>query len=692
MLLSQYFAQNSQRLNATNYPANCAYHLVPPSIQPTAFGGVGEYFGVARAEIPSASYSSDNMGYRLQWTTDPVTGQYKAGLDVYKDTPTGVQFVGSVYPGFSFASAYGVGGAYAFAGKWLGVLYAIDQSDNRAKMLIVNCETMQLNYYPLPDLPYSYGIVGNHVIHIDGEPYIGVVRGGANSQSWSMDFYRCSDGQFFSGVGVSVANACYGEYIISHYSSLSGGGVYATKMRTATYPGYQYPVVEADPALTSSTTTASGNVYNGMLLAPLDGSYVFNDAREGKLFTLDPATAQGSFGPSVNNGIWNGYWGTNYYTGPNHQYPDYILQNGCQGNYGPKAGFFLFNIHDPTPPANGDGSYDITDPYWGRQCATHLMQQSTPATPANLTTIPVKYSGLVSLHRGLVSWNTAENKVEQFGIVDWQRPTTWAEAMASSHCPWFFDAASPVSQIRNDTLFTLEYKVPTTGTSAWVLKNRHPVGLHAPHAVDVAPGTKLRVYALVESDTDLNHGYFMAHDYRNSGTWRNPNDKRASGLYENDYGSGIVFCGQRVSGGSLNTNGIVGALAIDSVIYLNSSSGGLSPVGVTLQAFLDELNTSAIVESESSFFSDWQNRAAKSYVDLTFTVNTTLGYVFVLIEVYKAGVLVTSANFNTYTPWNPYNTDLSSETTFILSIGSACTNQPLVVEPLVTPKPFALRM
>jgi hypothetical protein len=326
-------------------------------------------------------------------------------------------------------------------------------------------------------------------------------------------------------------------------------------MRTATYPGQQYPVVEADPAFTLSIPAAYGNVYDGMFIAPLDGSYVFNDAKEGKLFTLDPATAQGSFGPSVNNSTYNSQWGANYYTGPNHQYPDYILHNGLTLTHGQKAGFFLFNIHDPMAPpnSNGDG-YDITAPYFGRQCATHLMQQSSPPTPANLTTIPVKYSGLVSLHRGLLSWNTAENKVEQFGVVDWQRPTTWAEAMSSTHCPWFFDAASPVSQVRNDTLFTLEYKVPSAGTSAWVLKNRHQVGLHAPHAVDVAQGTKLRVYALVESDTDLNHGYFTAHDYRYvGGTWRNPNDKRASGLYENDFGSGIVFLGQRATGGSLNT-------------------------------------------------------------------------------------------------------------------------------------------
>jgi hypothetical protein len=131
---------------------------------------------------------------------------------------------------------------------------------------------------------------------------------------------------------------------------------------------------------------------------------------------------------------------------------------------------------------------------------------------------------------------------------------------------------------------------------------------------------------------------------------------------------------------------------MDSVLY--TTGAALSPDGVTLQAFLDELNTSAVVQSESAFFADWQNRAAKNYVDLTFTVNTTSGYVFVLIEVYKAGVLVSSANFNTYTTFNYYNTDFSanSENTFNLSIGSACTNQPLIIELLVTPKPFALRM
>ena len=295
MQIYSHYQSLAQALNATNYPANCAFHMVPPSIQPTEFGGIGEYFGVLRAEIHSATYSTDNVGYQLQCTTDPVTGQYKVGLDVYKDTPTGVQFVGSVYTGLYSD------GAYAFAGKWLGVIGAIDQSDNRAKMLIVNCETMQLNYYPIPDR-LVYGWIGNRAIYIDGEPYIGVTQFG-NTASGSMDFYRCSDGQFHSGVGVSAANVCYGEYVVSHYSSpyntYSGGSVYATKMRTNTYPGYQYPVVEADPAFTWSTPAAGYNVYDGMLLAPLDGSYTLNDAGEGRLLTLDPLTAQGTDRKSV---------------------------------------------------------------------------------------------------------------------------------------------------------------------------------------------------------------------------------------------------------------------------------------------------------------------------------------------------------------------------------------------------------
>ena len=164
-------------------------------------------------------------------------------------------------------------------------------------------------------------------------------------------------------------------------------------------------------------------------------------------------------------------------------------------------------------------------------------------------------------------------------------------------------------------------------------------------------------------------------------------------FYESAFGGGIAFLGQ-INGGYLDQHGILGAQSIDSVLYRVSAGSYVSPVEVTLQAFLDELNTSAVVQSESAFFADWQNRAAKNYVDLTFTVDTTVGYVFVLIEVYKAGVLVSSANFNTYTTWNYYNTDFSwnSENTFILAIGSACTNQPLIIEPIVTPKPFALRM
>lgn len=38
----------AQALNATNYPANSEFHLIQPSIQPTEFGGIGEYFAVYR--------------------------------------------------------------------------------------------------------------------------------------------------------------------------------------------------------------------------------------------------------------------------------------------------------------------------------------------------------------------------------------------------------------------------------------------------------------------------------------------------------------------------------------------------------------------------------------------------------------------------------------------------------------------
>ena len=68
MLLSQYNSLVAQRLNATNYPANYELHLIPPSIHPTEFGGIGEYFAVYRGEIESATYSADAMGYQTQFT------------------------------------------------------------------------------------------------------------------------------------------------------------------------------------------------------------------------------------------------------------------------------------------------------------------------------------------------------------------------------------------------------------------------------------------------------------------------------------------------------------------------------------------------------------------------------------------------------------------------------------------------
>lgn len=61
-----------QALNATSYPANLEFHLIQPSIHPTEFGGIGEYFAVYRGEIESATYSADNMGYQQQFTLDTL--------------------------------------------------------------------------------------------------------------------------------------------------------------------------------------------------------------------------------------------------------------------------------------------------------------------------------------------------------------------------------------------------------------------------------------------------------------------------------------------------------------------------------------------------------------------------------------------------------------------------------------------
>ena len=48
-----------------------------PITQPTAkqaeFGGLREYFAVAQAEIHSAAYSADIMGYQIPVTTDLTT-------------------------------------------------------------------------------------------------------------------------------------------------------------------------------------------------------------------------------------------------------------------------------------------------------------------------------------------------------------------------------------------------------------------------------------------------------------------------------------------------------------------------------------------------------------------------------------------------------------------------------------------
>lgn len=113
----------------------------------------------------------------------------------------------------------------------------------------------------------------------------------------------------------------------------------------------------------------------------------------------------------------------------------------------------------------------------------------------------------------------------------------------------------------------------------------------------------------------------------------------------------------------------------------------------SLQGFLDTLNTATVVEAESTFFADWENRAAKSYVELTFESRQSTGSVFVTVDVFHAGVLLATAVFNSATAWDYYNFDGSwnVDTPALIVIGSACSTQPVVVEPLVTSLPFALR-
>ena len=690
MLLSQYFAQNSQRLNATNYPANCEYNLIPPSIQPTEFGGIGEYFAVVRAEINSATYAADNNGMYLQKTYNNNIAN--SGIDIYRDTPTGIVFVGAISTGTG--SNTGVVGevpenSFSFNGKWL-VAFAYDPSDNIRKILLVDCETLTLTWTPTSVVDYV--LRGGQACWIDGEPFAGLTR--HTGSGWQTDFIRCTDGQFFSGVYISSASCLYGEYSVRQLP----GNLEVAKLRTAPpVSGSTYPSVEFDPDMTSNTTVDVGHTYEWQILPPLDGSYTFSNAAAMRLFTIEPATAQVTLGLSVRNSVtstlWGRpWWGRPYWTGPSHQYPNMILHNGCLGYGGPKSGFMLFDVTLPAPAQNPDGGYVVTDPYWGRQCATTLMQTSNPVTPANLTTIPVKYSGLVSLHRGLITWDANLSKVETFGVTDWKTPTTWSAAMASAHCPWYIDASSPQSYNRQDTLFTLDYK---NAQHAWVLKNRHPVGLHCATADSAVTGTKLRLYALVSEDGDVNHGHFGIVKQNTIGTVRNANDKRVGCLTDTDYdtASGVLFLGKPGAPG-FTPDGILTCLATDSADWLRSYSGALAPVSGTLTSFLETLSHTVVVETEAEFFADWSNRASKSYVDLTFESRSSTGYVYVTIEVFRNGTLTDTAEYNSYTLWNYYNLDgtVSLDKPALIQIGSACSTQPLIIEPLVTPKPFVLRM
>lgn len=680
----------AQALNATNYPANCEFHLIQPSIHPTEFGGIGEYFAVYRAEIESATYSADGMGYLTQFRLDSQ-GQPKTGLDIYKDAPSGITLVGSIdlgtYVG-NIDASHGHGGNFSFCGKWLCVMGACEPGQLTPKILVINCETMTVNYYAHPAVT-SYGLVGNMSVYIGGKPFAVMSKPHGSPYSYNFNFIELETGVFHAGMAMPVS-VFYGEFMISRFGA---GALTASKLKTNTYwdGSNNVPIVEADATATVSISTIARHVHPGMLQAPLDGGYTFSDSTSSKLFVLDPVAVTLTYTDTVYNWHVDSQWGHPYYTGPNHPVlPNHTIQNGgIVISHGTKSGFGLFSVYAPAPITNAQGGYDDGQPYFGKYVATELMRTSTPAVTANLTTIPVKHSGLVSLHRGLVKTD-GSGKIIQFGITDWQTPTSWASAAAVQNYAWYFDAATPVGLVRNDTLFTLNYR---SAQNAWVLNNRHAVGLHAAHASGIKTGTKLRLYSLVETDLDLNPAYFGIYDYQYTGTWRQPYDMRASGQYESQKSVSVVFSGQQDKGGYLYPHGILNALAQDALYYLPSGYGGLVPDNVTLQTFLDNLNASCIVEDETTFFNDWANRASKSYVDLTFESRQSTG-VHVLMEVYRDGVLAATATFNSGVMWQYYNNDgsVNNDMSAVIIIGSACSSQPLVIEAINAPLPFALRV
>ena len=568
MQIYSHYLSAAQALNADNYPANMEFHLIPPSIQPTEFGGIGEYFAVYRGEIDSATYFTDSMGYQTPFRLDE-RGNPICGLDIYRDTPAGISLVGSVALNtYVSHSAGDSGSSFAFCGKWLCVLGAYTLDSLTPKLLRVDCETLAVDYFNI-DMTRGYGNLPSTSGYVDGHPFVAFARNGGGASG--VDFFNVETGVMHSGFSAPGVSVLYGNYMLTRYG---GGSLSASKLRTSSYwdGTNNVPVVEVDPDFTTSISTNPGNSHLGMLQAPLDGGYTFSDSLSGKLFVFDTLANTLTYTATVSNYNSNldSNWGKVYYTGPNHTVlPNYTIQNGGN-NSGQKSGFGLYNLYASPPTGNASGGYDPDQPYFGKYVATNLMRQTTPATPANLTTIPVKHHGLVSLHRGLVKTD-GTGKIIQFGVTDWQNPTSWEEAAAAPNCAWFFDAASPVGQTRNDTLFTLDYKADK---QAWVIKNRHSSGLHGAHAYDIKTGTRLRVYSLVETDSDLAHGYIGVTDASLSGGWRLPYDTRPSGNYETQYASSLLFSGQRSGGGNLTPTTIAQALDLDALYYLQPDVGG----------------------------------------------------------------------------------------------------------------------
>lgn len=75
MQIYSHYLSLAQALNASNYPANMEFHLIPPSIHPTEFGGNGgngakSGFGLFPVHAPAPVGNAQGGYDDGRWNTD----------------------------------------------------------------------------------------------------------------------------------------------------------------------------------------------------------------------------------------------------------------------------------------------------------------------------------------------------------------------------------------------------------------------------------------------------------------------------------------------------------------------------------------------------------------------------------------------------------------------------------------------